>query len=266
MRQYIVLLAVLLLGCAQQQSAQQNTWKPVTVTQQQAPESKPPSATFTPDTTPPISDAPVTSSKWPSAFKRRSYQLGITISQFKTIRHPDANVWPNPFPVFSNEARATNNTRLHDAMIYGDWAKAGVIKCHYFYNDKYTAGYSGVGLMLGDIGSVTNFYFLPENEGKEPVLFFIESGGPTEEFGQTVKLYRQAMGEPTRIYSEPVQNKLGATFTNEIIIYQNDVSMIRISRFGDTLRVLKVEYILLPVMEQLSQRLGSLDQEKSRNL
>ena len=266
---YFILPAVLLVtGCsAPQQQAQA---APSAVEPTPIPATSPsPSITGTESvepTTATVSDAPVTSEKWPTAYKRRCYQLGITMSQFKTIRHPDQKEWPNAYPAFSNEARVRNDIWLSDAKLYGSWETAGVIKSHYFWVYRNDSHPSGAGLMLGRIGSLTNFYFYPESEGKEPVLFYIESGGPSEDFGYVADLYREAMGEPTRVHSEQVQNKLGATFTNEIIEYTNDVSAIRLGRFGETLRVFKVEYILVPVMARLHQQLEPLRQDEARKL
>lgn len=215
------------------------------------------------------SDAPQASEKWPTAFKRRCFQLGITMSQFKAIRHPDHKEWPGAFPVFSYEDRVCSFD-FDAAELYGTWGDVGVIKAHYFHEETpigmLATHISAVGLMLGRVASDTNFYFYPDTDGGEPILFRIESNGPSDDFAYVAGLYLEAMGEPAAVHTESVQNRMGAMFTNEIVEYINDVSAVRISRFGENLDVFEVEYTLLPVMGRLSDRLQSTKRDEARKL
>ena len=159
-------------------------------------------------------------SAWPDAYSRRDYQLGMTLSAFKTTPFPDQQEWPGAFPVCSDDPRVESNYQLKDVQLTDAWSKAGVLKCRFFYNSKYSE-YSGAGVVLGDINSRTEFYFYPPEPGAEPVLFQITSLGPSSKFSEIVGLYGEVLGPPTKVSTKQVQNRLGAVFSNQIVEYHN---------------------------------------------
>lgn len=108
------------------------------------------------------------SSPWQDAYSRRNYRLGITISQFRVLPYPDQKEWPNAYPVCTDEARGQAFPFLEQLYISSDWKSAGVVQCTFFYNDKTMNRPEVAALMLGDLGSLTNFFFISEDGHKEP--------------------------------------------------------------------------------------------------
>jgi hypothetical protein len=210
-------------------------------------------------------DMAIAESAWPEAYSRRVYKLGITLSEFRRIRFPDLKVWPGAFLVCSDDPRVRSNYRMRDAELTGTWSKVGVLKCLFFHPTKYT-GFSGAGLVLGDINSSTEYYFYPPKQGAEPVLFQITSLGPSARFSGVAALYKEAFGSPTKTRTETVQNRVGGVFSNRIIEYHNAVSSIQLSRYGETLRIFKVEYWLRPILERLNTAVGAVNRRKAGNL
>src|ERR1700730_156610 len=64
-------------------------------------------------------------SPWQDAYSRRNYQLGITISQFRTLPYPDQKEWPNAYVVCTDEARS--QTFPFHLYISSDLKGAGVV-------------------------------------------------------------------------------------------------------------------------------------------
>lgn len=114
---------------------------------------------------------------WPDAYSRRDFKLGMTLNEFKKQPYPDSAKAPKAYSVCSNEKRA-QNSGYEDSNLYGGGLeKAGVIKCSYYWDDASTKMVFTAGLMLADLFSHTEFYFLSTDKGKEPVLFWIVTGG-----------------------------------------------------------------------------------------
>ena len=204
-------------------------------------------------------------SAWPEAYSRRIYQLGITLSEFKNMKYPDAKQSSGAYPVCSNDPGIKSNYRMYKTVVRGVWAQAGVIKCNYYQNDKFL-GPSTTGLMLDDIFSITEFYFLPKSAGGAPVLFLIITKGPSERFLSIVSLYKKAIGKPSIVQNKYVQNRIGANFSKKIIIYKNKVSTIQLSQYGDTLHIFEIKHLLDPVMKRLLKVIDKIEKERSKKL
>lgn len=193
---------------------------------------------------------------WPDAFSRRNYKLGMTLKAFKQARYPDEKKWPGAFPVCSNAipAQLANSPEVVDLQ-YHLWKEIGVIMCEFFYHSNDLTRLTGrdlwpAGLMLGNVSPMTNqFYFAPTEKGGEPLLFLVASEFPSDRFDETVLAFEELLGKPKTSSNQSVQNKIGNTFQNTIIQYENQVSLIILERFGQNLNRSSVKYIGMPLYD-----------------
>lgn len=205
------------------------------------------------------------SSPWQDAYSRRNYRLGITISQFRVLPYPDQKEWPNAYPVCTDEARGQAFPFLEQLYISSDWKSAGVVQCTFFYNDKTMNRPEVAALMLGDLGSLTNFFFISEDGHKEPRLFLVKSGGPSSIYGDLLSTFVVAFGKPA-ITREQCQTKAGSTFPNEIATWENNSSSIELRQFGRTVEVLQVTHLLKPLAAVFDKKLAEGQAEKAKKL
>jgi len=201
---------------------------------------------------------------WADAYKRRVFQLGITIDEFRQIKHPDQKEWPNAYPVCTDETMPEKGISFFDL----GWFKKtdsrhqlGVIMCEHFYVSSSSSSSSpnGAGLALVNTNSSTSYYFAVPKGGIEPVLYRIDSTGPSQAFSEIASAYERKLGDPHAFYEEELQNGLGAKFTNQIITYENESSQIILTSFGKNLKILSVRYLLKDVYAQVHRAQEELD-------
>jgi len=208
-------------------------------------------------------------SNWPDAYSRRDYQLGISIAEFRNIRHPDHKEWPNAFPICSDEQRAKDTFFIESLVTpSANWRKAGVIKCRYFWDDGRGKSYSlgGAGLVLGDLAASTDYFFFSPCNNCMPVLFWIETSGPTSSFNHIAGLFRTAYGAPHSTQNEVVQNQIGNTFPKTVIQYRNAVSTMTLEQYGETLKEFRLLHTLTPVSILFEKALEAINKGKASKL
>jgi hypothetical protein len=206
------------------------------------------------------------SSPWQDAYSRRNYQLGITISQFRTLPYPDQKEWPNAYPVCTDDPRSQTYPYLADLYISSDWKSAGVVQCTFFYNDATMNRPLRAALMLGDLGSLTTFYFISEDGREEPRLFLIKSGGPSDSYESMLSTFVVAFGKPSKITQEQYQTKAGSVFPNEIATWENASSTMQLGHFGETTEVLQITHLLKPLMAVFDKKLAEGTARKAKKL
>jgi len=207
--------------------------------------------------------------RWPEAFSRRGYRLGATLAEFRATPYPDQKEWPNAFPICSNEPQPSD-TFGFDAPILPDlWTKIGAIKCVFAYRSDLFGHpqVTGAGLMLGNVSPSTNeFFFFQPEDSTEPVLFFINTEGPSARFDETAVAFREALGPPTQVRNSQAQNGIGNVFQNTEIIYSRGQSVIELTRFKKTLQKFAVNYTLVPVFEAFSAKFDNINGRASDRL
>ena len=185
--------------------------------------------------------APTAAQDWTTAYARRVYRLGTTLSDFKKTPYPDQSGWPGA--VAACDDGPTTSGAILDS---NPWKRIGVVECSFFYRQNDTDPFvQPAGLLLGDVSPATNnFYFYPPKDGAEPVLFLIDTEGYGGWFDQTVAAFRAQQGEPSSVETVPMQNGFGAAFFNTVVTYHNSCSQIVLSRYGDDLNTFRVRYVL----------------------
>ena len=196
--------------------------------------------------------APV--SPWPTAYKRRDYQLGILLSQFKYMPYPDDNPTATINPGCSDDPKLALDLT----------PSKSVVSCSFF--DQSAMFPTSTGLSMGDIFSQTKFFFISKDGVEEPRLFMIFSDGPSERFSELVDTFTSGFGKPTKITHNTFQKKSGSTFPNTTIIWENEVSIIQLENFGESTLKYRVTHSLKPLLGAYMAAIDKENAEKARKL
>jgi hypothetical protein len=203
-------------------------------------------------------------SPWPEAYARRDFKLGISISDFRQMPHPDQKESPNAFPVCAGDPNAMGYPYESDLEVAADWRTAGVTKCSYFY--KSGPSVYEAGIKMGDLNSTTSFYFISGEGGSEPRLFMILSGGPSQTYAELTNIFATALGKPAKVTNEPFQTRAGAIFENEVTVWKNASSQVEIRRFGVTTMVLQVKHTLNSLASLFERRIAESNAAKAKKI
>jgi len=199
------------------------------------------------------------------AYSRRDYRLGITLSEFKAIPYPDQQHWPNAYPVCSDEERI-KDSNFWEANPPARFKRAGVVGCHFFYNDRSTGRPWGAGLGLDDLRPITRFLFIKADTDSEPRLFWIVTEGPAAEYDRVMATFTAAYGKPSSQTNDAVQNRMGAVFQNTTIRWDNSVSYIEAHRYADSIQRFQINHCHKPLMKVFNQRIDGVNAEAAKKL
>jgi hypothetical protein len=205
-------------------------------------------------------------SPWPDAYSRRSYQLGILLSQFRSIPFPDQKDWPGAFPVCTNDPGSHELASIGKLNLPSDWKSAGVVECKFFYNSQAMHSIESAALLLSDWNSDTTFLFISKDGREEPRLFRILSEGPTDSYPSLTLAFISAFGPPSKTSHETYQVKSGGVFPNEVQRWENASSSIEVSQFGETTNLLRVTHILKPLDEVFGKKLLEVAADRAKTL
>ena len=199
---------------------------------------------------------------WESAYSRRDYKLGISLSQFKKIPYPDQNEWPGSYSVCSNEPAATqldyDEVRVSDSL-----RNAGVIKCMFFWRWSGGGRIDTAGLMLMDMQILgPELFFMSPSPSAEPVLFMIVSEGPAGQFGRVVSAFTTAYVAPKKSGTAEKHNSYGQPISSQTVTWANTVSEIEVEQYGVDVRRFRITHTLTPVMRIYSSRVNFIDPKK----
>lgn len=204
---------------------------------------------------------------WPDAYSRRDFQLGMTISAFKSVPYPDLKDQPGAYSVCSNDARAAKMDYVMVQVLDEQMRKAGIVICRFFRDQKITANFVMVmdaGLGLVDQQLDTAFYFLPDEQGKLR-LFWIVTRGPASLFDRFAAIMTKAYGAPaTKV--EKWQNRIGNTFDNQVDLWSTTSSEIEFRQLGDSSDVFRLEHRLKPLWQRFSSQMDAADSEAAKRL
>lgn len=202
------------------------------------------------------------------AFSLRGIRLGLPLSEFRRLRHPDG---VQAKVICTGDAEVKDDFGLLDLSVYGDEATAGIIKCN-FYKPGTRGPYSPpswqqVGLKVATVGVYMEYAFIRDPSlANEPALYKIVA---RSNVGYWEKVWRGFTGKynkPTKISNAPTQNKAGTSFDNIDAYWINQVSGINlIKRFNrvDNTYIFYIHHRLASLFDRLVER---VDGKPSDNL
>lgn len=163
----------------------------------------------------------------------KGLELGMTPSQFKAMLdiRPKYLHAPSGFSVTAVSA-CTGDERGQMLDLPAYLAENGAVRCGWV---KGTTSYGApVGVSVGNHGvSIYRFSFIPKGNDLEPRLFGMEFVVSSESFYGVKSGLVQRFGEPSDIDVGEVQNRMGASFINQTVRWDNEVSAITLhQRFG----------------------------------
>jgi hypothetical protein len=97
-------------------------------------------------------------------------------------------------------------------------AEAGVLMCQFYYDDA-SGGYKAfprrLGLDLNGLQRETTFYFMPDDDPSDPILFEIDTFGPSGSVASILPVLERDYGTAIRI-PETLHNSRGDPIENDL--------------------------------------------------
>src|SRR3990172_4892540 len=129
------------------------------------------------------------SSEWSEAYSCRSYHLGITLVEFKSLKHPDEgelsrtfkNMWSGSYAACSDDSHSRNTPS--GASLYGPLKEVGVVRCLYYYE-------------LDMLPLKMKFYFIKPESKNEYYLYEISGTALNMYFEKLRDAYTSKFGSP----------------------------------------------------------------------
>jgi hypothetical protein len=178
------------------------------------------------------------------AYDRRGYKLGITVAEFKRLPYPEKRAEFDASPRCSDGPWPTENVPFPFFLRYPGWGSIGVIECRFF--DRHL---DAAGLALGAHAELDNaFYFFAPEPSRDPILFYIETVGSQDNFASTVRAFEERLGKPTTSVKRTVQNRLGNSFSDLEVVYDNSSSTIVLEPYYESIDKFSVSYRLHPIL------------------
>lgn len=190
-------------------------------------------------------------------FSFRDYKLGMHIWDVRRIPFPDD---PKPKGV---QFVCDGDTKAVELKI-PRMVKDNQIDCEYYAKDSIPSIWNRVSPMLGNVEPALSFFhFTPKSAGYYGErLYGIDIYVYAVNFPSLVDLFKLKWGSPSKVQTEEVKNHLGGTFMNEILTWDNDVSEIVYSKYGDSLRTSTIKFR----HKSLSQIFYDSEKEKKKEL
>lgn len=200
------------------------------------------------------------SDRWPDAFSRRDFKLGMTLSQFKATPFPD-KTYSDAIAVCSDsKGRGPYSEVVVDDEVL---AAAGGVMCRFF--DPSSDDPQGIGLGLADTELYTDFFFMPPADGEEPVLFRIETQAPASMFNPVMPIMKQGYGDPTHSV-QTLKNGLGQSVDNDIYEWKRGDSTVSFYHYWTSLDGAMLIHSLDPVANRLKILEDAADKARAQKL
>lgn len=175
----------------------------------------------------------------------RGFRLGMTLDEFKAMRHPDAN----EIPGIELHCTGDNlpNKGTVNLRVYGIDAALGIIRCNHFrpnvIKELAKMGHlDEVNLNVSGIGVYQIFEFIPNPENGIPLLFRITIKSNMDYWSQFFSAYTEKYGKPTSLTTEKVQNGVGATFDKITAVWANKESSILLEQRATQINLIRIVY------------------------
>ncbi|RWG91425.1 hypothetical protein [Mesorhizobium sp.] len=174
----------------------------------------------------------------------------MTLDQFRNTRLPGED---DAQPVCSGDENlrdeAYESVRVQFKVPFGD---VGGVTCMFATNIK-----GDIFPAFLDFANTTTqsnyFYFYKPRSGGDYVLFCIEVGtAEVSKFEKISAAYVQKFGQPASVDVKDVQNGFGAVFQNVIVTFQNNSSVIRLTKFDGSLDKTTAFYWLKSIVREIN--------------
>lgn len=203
-----------------------------------------------------------TASDWSNAYSRLNFKLGMTLDEFRSSRLPGDS---DAYPVCSDPPISQDEHKKMTFEFKQPFRDVKGITCVFVHKGD------GGDLFQNDMdfGSTSTrhnyFYFYRFGSGGRYVLFQIEVWTPTvEKFGEIAEAYVKRFGQPKSVDVEDVQNGFGAVFHNEIVTFENNSSVIRLTKYDGSLDHFTTMYWLKQVGWEINSIRAAADKSAQK--
>lgn len=172
----------------------------------------------------------------------RGYSLGMSIDDFRRARFPDERVaGPQPYctgdVALDGDRKGPNKWALHIGGVLGE---VGAIRCQYFERRKsYGATFWDESPI--DVGGVggwpVKFIFTPKGiDGTTTSqLYQISITFGANYFDRIIAVFANKYGQPQKIMTDTVSNKIGNKFDNKTVVWVSGDSDIEITMISGSI-------------------------------
>jgi hypothetical protein len=165
-----------------------------------------------------------TSSSVARPYDLRGFNLGIPLDQFRGMRHPDGK---NSAKIFCEDNTIRSDTRLDRPTIINLDSSYGVILCQFYQPKKIgpVSTWDEAEFRITNFDTEVEFKFI-DGDDEAYRLYHISFSFYSNRWDLLKDAYLSKFGKPTRVETAPVQNRMGAVFDNEKLIWENADSII----------------------------------------
>lgn len=165
----------------------------------------------------------------------RGYNLGITLDEFRKMPFVDkANGDAKPFCTGDKVNEKDQGSYNIATKVYGLAGEVGVIRCGYYRYDKkskFQPGWGNGVINIADIGEfIVDFWFTPK--GDDPAvsqrLYEISFMTNIDYYARLTGALEAKYGPPHKSEKGSIQNKAGANFDAETLLWANDNAEVRV--------------------------------------
>ena len=183
-------------------------------------------------------------------FDLRGSKLGMTLSEFRTLPHPDGKSDKVICEGDSEYARASSVI----SDISEDEKIAGATICRHFARDK-SGSWRQARLNVATTDLPVEFRFIRDPmHSNEPALYKISVMTGTSDWDKLLEGYITKYGNPTRRSDSPIQNMAGATFDNIEAVWENEESTITLIKRDKRINEGRVSYVHKPLWEEIRRK------------
>lgn len=199
----------------------------------------------------------------------RGINLNITLSEFRRTPFPDSAKYPNSKVLCSGDKEvAKSSMEIHISKTF---KRVGVVACRFFSpaEKRFGGGYWQNAPDFAGIGGYETTFFFSPPAFEEPFksrLYQISVEIPSDKFGAALNALTVRYGEPTNLIQQTLQTQIGATFNNEIALWQAPNVGITITRYTDTIKRSSILYLHNPTFDKVDAVIRDLAKEDASKL
>ena len=193
-------------------------------------------------------------------FDLRGIKLGVTLSDFRKMPHPDGQ---------QTKVICTGDPDAKRRVLFAsdDEDAAGVRVCNHYEFKKLFASsslppeWTETSLNVATINVFMTYKFVPDTKrGNEPALYSIIVRSNVTNWNKFWEGYNGKYGKPQSVSNASTQNRAGATFDNVTATWENDQSSItlikRFSRIDNTYILYEHQRLAAEIKRRVQQKKG----------
>lgn len=190
---------------------------------------------------------PLSRDGWETAFDRRGYRVGISLSEAKEIRPPD------PLPEGQHARFACSDEsgfRISGPQLSPTAVRAGLRVCAMMLTDR-SGNLTDIDWspLLLDMGTTTRFHFAQLEGEPEPLLLRIQTRDlKSADISRIRSAYITQLGQPVLVTHPVFQTRSGARFDNTITRWENRVSYLELRHYDDSLDWGSSDIVHIPIL------------------